>query len=262
MRDFVRVATACPKGRVADPEYNLEQMLILAKKAEEENVSLLVYPELCLTSYTAMDLVYQQSLLKGGEKALISFCEKTKAMDTLFVIGYGYLLEGKLFNTAVVVYHGDILGIVPKQFIPNHAEFYERRYFQEGKEEVRLIPNILKGEGYRKEIPFGASLHFVWEEDPRFRLAVEICEDLWVPVPPSSKHAIAGATILANCSASDELVGKRGSRRRLLEHYSGNLHASYLYSSAGPSESTQDMVFSAHCLISENGRILKENRPF
>ena len=262
MRDFVRVATACPKGRVADPEYNLEQMLILARKAEEENVSLLVYPELCLTSYTAMDMIYQRSLLEAGEKALISFCEQTKEMDVLFVIGYGLLLEGKLFNTGVVTYHGDILGIVPKQFIPNHAEFYERRYFQEGKEEVRFIPNILKGEGYRKEIPFGASLHFVREEDQRFRLAVEICEDLWVPVPPSSKHALAGATLLANCSASDELVGKRGSRRRLLEHYSGNLHASYLYSSAGPSESTQDMVFSAHCLISENGRILKENQPF
>ena len=262
MRDFVRVATACPKGRVADPEYNLEQMLILARKAEEEKVSLLVYPELCLTSYTAMDMIYQRSLLEAGEKALISFCEQTKEMDVLFVIGYCLLLEGKLFNTGVVTYHGDILGIVPKQFIPNHAEFYERRYFQEGKEEVRFIPNILKGEGYRKEIPFGASLHFVREEDQRFRLAVEICEDLWATIPPSSKLSLHGAEIIFNLSSSNELVGKNAYLKGLISNQSARCISGYVYAGSGYGESTQDIVFSGLGFIAENGHILEEGKRF
>ena len=259
MRDFVRVAAVSPNVRVADPFYNVEEMLKWAKEAEKEAVSLLVYPELSVSSYTANDLLFQESLQEGCKKAVKLFSEKTKKSPVLFVLGYPLVHRGKLFNTAIVMQEGRILGIVPKRHLPNHSEFYEERYFQEGREEVEWIPDFLEKDG---DIPFGMHLNFTAENDERFRLAVEICEDLWVPNPPSVTHSLMGATVIANTTASDALIKKNDSRRALVQHYSGCLHNAYVYTSAGPSESTQDMVFSAHSMVAENGKILAESPRF
>ena len=259
MKDFVRVATVSPNLRVADPFYNVEEMLKWVKEAEKEAVSLLVYPELAVSGYTANDLLLQESLQEACKKALGIFSEKTKKSPVLFVFGYPLVHRGKLFNTAVVMQGGMILGIVPKRHLPNHSEFYEERYFQEGREEVELIPDLLEKDG---DIPFGMYLHFTADNDERFRLAVEICEDLWVPNPPSVTHCLMGATVIANATASDALIKKNDSRRALVQHYSGCLHNAYIYTSAGPSESTQDMVFSAHSMVAENGKILVESPRF
>ena len=260
MKDFVRVAAVSPNVRVADPFYNVEEMLKWAKEAEKEAVSLLVYPELSVSSYTANDLLLQESLQEGCKKAVKLFSEKTKKSPVLFVLGYPLVHRGKLFNTAIVMQEGRILGIVPKKHLPNHSEFYEERYFQEGREEVEWIPNFLETE--EEWIPFGMHLHFTAENEARFRLAVEICEDLWVPNPPSVTHCLMGATVIANTTASDALIRKNDSRRALVQHSSGCLHNAYIYTSAGSSESTQDMVFSAHSMIAENGKILSESPRF
>ena len=260
MKDFVRVAAVSPNVRVADPFYNVEEMLKWAKEAEKEAVSLLVYPELSVSSYTANDLLLQESLQEGCKKAVKLFSEKTKKSPVLFVLGYPLVHRGKLYNTAFVMQKGKILGIVPKKHLPNHSEFYEERYFQEGREEVEWVPDFLGKE--EEWIPFGMHLHFTAENEARFRLAVEICEDLWVPNPPSVTHCLMGATVIANTTASDALIRKNDSRRALVQHSSGCLHNAYIYTSAGPSESTQDMVFSAHSMIAENGKILSESPRF
>ena len=260
MNDFVRVASVSPKVSVADPFYNVEEMLKWAKEAEKESVSLLVYPELAVSGYTAHDLLLQESLQKACAEAVGIFAEKTADSPVLFVFGYPFVLRGKLYNTAFVMQKGKILGIVPKKHLPNHSEFYEERYFQEGREEVEWVPDFLSKE--EVWIPFGMHLHFTAENEARFRLAVEICEDLWVPNPPSVTHCLMGATVIANTTASDALIRKNDSRRALVQHSSGCLHNAYIYTSAGPSESTQDMVFSAHSMIAENGKILSESPRF
>ena len=260
MNNFVRVASVSPKVSVADPFYNMEEMLKWAKEAEKQSVSLLVYPELAVSGYTAHDLLLQESLQKACAEAVGIFAEKTADSPVLFVFGYPFVLRGKLYNTAFVMQRGKILGIVPKKHLPNHSEFYEERYFQEGREEVEWIPNFLETE--EEWIPFGMHLHFTAENEARFRLAVEICEDLWVPNPPSVTHCLMGATVIANTTASDALIRKNDSRRALVQHSSGCLHNAYIYTSAGPSESTQDMVFSAHSMIAENGKILSESPRF
>ena len=260
MNDFVRVASVSPKVSVADPFYNVEEMLKWVKEAEKESVSLLVYPELAVSGYTAHDLLLQESLQKACMEAVRFFAEKTAQSPVLFVFGYPFVLRGKLYNTAFVMQKGKILGIVPKKHLPNHSEFYEERYFQEGREEVEWIPDFLQKE--EEWIPFGMHLHFSAENESRFRLAVEICEDLWVPNPPSVTHCLMGATVIANTTASDSLIRKNDSRRALVQHSSGCLHNAYIYTSAGPSESTQDMVFSAHSMIAENGKILSESPRF
>lgn len=260
MNDFVRVASVSPKVSVADPFYNVDEMLKWAKEAEKQSVSLLVYPELAVSGYTAHDLLLQESLQKACAEAVGIFSEKTADSPVLFVFGYPFVLRGKLYNTAFVMQKGKILGIVPKKHLPNHSEFYEERYFQEGREEVEWVPDFLgKEEAW---IPFGMHLHFTAENEARFRLAVEICEDLWVPNPPSVTHCLMGATVIANTTASDALIRKNDSRRALVQHSSGCLHNAYIYTSAGPSESTQDMVFSAHSMIAENGKILSESPRF
>ena len=260
MIDFVRVASVSPKVSVADPFYNVEEMLKWAREAKKEAVSLLVFPELAVSSYTAYDLLLQESLQKASMEAVRIFSQKTENSPILFVFGYPLVLRGKLYNTAVVMQKGKILGIVPKKHLPNHSEFYEERYFQEGREEVEWIPNFLESE--EEWIPFGMHLHFIAENEERFRMAVEICEDLWVPAPPSITHCLMGATGIANTTASDALIQKNESRRALVKHSSGCLHNAYIYTSAGPSESTQDMVFSAHSMIAENGKILTESPRF
>ena len=260
MNDFVRVASVSPKVSVADPFYNVDEMLKWAKEAEKQSVSLLVYPELAISGYTAHDLLLQESLQKACAEAVGIFAEKTADSPVLFVFGYPFVLRGKLYNTAFVMQKGKILGIVPKKHLPNHSEFYEERYFQEGREEVEWIPDFLGKE--EEWIPFGMHLHFTAENEARFRLAVEICEDLWVPNPPSVTHCLMGATVIANTTASDALIRKNDSRRALVQHSSGCLHNAYIYTSAGSSESTQDMVFSAHSMIAENGKILSESPRF
>ena len=249
MKDFVRVASVSPKVSVADPFYNVEEMLKWAREAKKEAVSLLVFPELAVSSYTAYDLLLQESLQKASMEAVRIFSQKTENSPILFVFGYPLVLRGKLYNTAVVMQKGKILGIVPKKHLPNHSEFYEERYFQEGREEVEWIPNFLESE--EEWIPFGMHLHFIAENEERFRMAVEICEDLWVPAPPSITHCLMGATVIANTTASDALIQKNESRRALVKHSSGCLHNAYIYTSAGPSESTRKMGrFSQNHLVS------------
>ena len=260
MSDFVRVATASPNLRVADPYYNVKEMLKWKDEAEKQSVSLLLYPELCVSGYTAQDLLLQEGLQKACLDALRIFSEETEESSLLFVVGFPFLYRGKLYNAALVMQEGRILGIVPKKHLPNHSEFYEERYFQEGREEVEWIMDFLSKD--YDAIPFGMNLHFTAEQEERFRLAVEICEDLWVPNPPSITHAMMGATVIANPTASDTLIGKGESRRALLKQNSASLHTAYIYASAGPSESTGDMVFSAHSMIVENGKILSESPYF
>lgn len=257
MKDgFIKVATARPDVRVADCTYNAEACVKAASKAAEAGVKLLVYPELCLTGYTCGDLFLQDILLNGALDALRQFVAMTADLDMVTVVGLPISLAGKLYNCAAVCKGGQVLGLVPKTHIPNYAEFYEVRYFAPAPTEDLVFE--LDG----AYIPFGTKQLFVCTNMPSFRLAVEICEDLWAPLPPSAAAASAGATVICNPSASNETVGKAGYRRTLIAGQSGRLNAAYLYANCGAGESTTDLVFSGHSLIAEGGSILCESQPF
>jgi len=256
MKDgFLKVACATPVIRVADCFHNAERITELAREAAQKGVSLIVFPELCITGYTCGDLFGQTLLLDQALEALFSILEATKELDLVMAVGLPLACGSALYNTAAVLSRGKLLGLVPKKNIPNYSEFYEARHFtgwQGGTETL-----ILRGEA----VPFGEML-FACEEMPAFCLGVEICEDLWVPAPPSVELALAGATVLANLSASDEVVGKAAYRRELVKGQSARLMAAYLYADAGQGESSTDMVFAGHDLIAENGALLAESELF
>lgn len=258
MKDgFVRVAVATPKVKVADCIYNTEQTLELIEKAEATCVSLVVFPELGLTAYTCADLFLQPTLLNGAMQALEKIVEASRSFQVVSVVGLPVVWHGKLYNCAAVVHKGEVLGVVPKVHIPNYNEFYEYRWFTRAPEENGLID--IAG----STCPFGTDILFQSETMMNFTFAIELCEDLWVPSPPSVRHAKEGATVLVNLSASDELVGKAPYKRQLVENQSGRLVSAYLYASAGPGESTTDMVFAGHDMIAENGMMLAESAtPF
>ena len=216
----------------------------------------MVFPELCLTAYTCGDLFGQDALLRRAKKELKEILKETKGHDLLCFIGMPWEESGKLYNTAVAVQNGKILGIVPKTCLPNYSEFYELRYFQPGNE----IPVMVKWE--EDTVPMGANLLFACEDIPQLVVAAEVCEDAWVPNPPSIRHAIAGATVMANCSASDETTGKDIYRRSLITGHSASLVCGYIYANAGEGESTQDLVFGGQNLIAENGTLLAESSRF
>ena len=253
---FIKVAAASPKLRVADCRYNLEEILGMVHRAAKEEVRLLVLPELCLTGYTCGDLFFQSTLQQGALDALKALMEETRALEMLIVVGLPFADGGKLYNCAAVLQQGRLLGLVPKSNLPNYAEFYERRQFTPAFAGVRQI------EFCGQQAPFGTGLLFCCRELPEFSLGVEICEDLWVPLPPSTRLALAGATVIANPSASDETIGKADYRRSLISSQSARLLCGYIYADAGMGESSSDLVFAGHDLIAENGALLAESRLF
>lgn len=257
MYGYVRVGAAVPKLKVADCIYNTEEILKSIEDAEKKQVQVLTFPELCITSYTCGDLFFQSSLLKGAENALCEILEKTKEKDMVITVGIPVSKDNQIFNCAVVLHKGKILGVVPKTFLPNYSEYYEERWFSSADD---LISEeiILCGQ----KAPIGADLLFQAENIKNLKIGIEICEDLWCPIPPSSYQSLFGATLLLNPSASNELATKHEYRKALVAQQSSRCIAGYVYASAGIGESTQDVVFSGHSMICENGSFLKETKRF
>ena len=253
---FLKVCTLSPALRVADCAYNTQETIAAMQEAAQDGAALAVFPELGLTGYTCSDLFLQQPLLDAAEQGLRDILRASETLELVAVVGLPVRVDGALYNCAAVVCHGALLGLVPKTHLPNYAEFYELRHFTPAPAETRSV--TLCG----ASVPFGTDLLFRCREMPDFCLGVEICEDLWAPLPPSTRHALAGATVLANLSASDETVGKAEYRRQLVGQQSARLLSAYLYADAGHGESTTDMVFAAHDLICENGALLAEAKPF
>lgn len=249
---FICTACASPELRVADCAFNAEKMAESIKTATDKGARLLVFPELSLTGYTCGDLFSQRVLLEGAQKGLHTLLQASVGLEMVIVAGMPVPAFNKLYNCAVVLQNGKLLGVVPKAHLPNYGEFYERRNFTPAFEGVGSV--TLCGQ----TAPFGQRLLFGCEELPEWVLAVEICEDLWVPQPPCVSHALAGATVIANLSASDEIVGKADYRRGMLQSISARLLCGYLYADAGNGESTTDMVFAGHSMIAENGTLLAE----
>ena len=255
MFGFYRTAAAVPQIRVADIAFNLGEIKKLVSEAEKKTVSLIVFPELSITGYTCGDLFLQETVLSGVASALLDlakFAEKKKAS---IVVGAPLPFRNGLYNCAVVINNGKIKGIVPKSHIPNYREFYEKRWFLPGRD---IRNEKMKLGDFN--VPFGTKL--IFEHNRHFRFAIEICEDLWNVVPPSSYHSAAGALIMANLSASDELVSKSAYRRELVRDQSARCVAGYIYTSSGVWESSTDLVFGGHAMISENGAIISENSRF
>ena len=255
---FLRVAAACPPVKVADPERNADSTLDFVARAADRGAQVLVLPELGLTGYTCGDLFFSlTTLVAGAERALGRVLRETARRPTVVVAGLPVLQGGRLFNAAAVLQSGRVLGVVPKTFLPGYKEYYEERWFSSSREvregEVRLCGQAA---------PFGTDLLFQLPEDPGVTLAVEICEDLWAPIPPSSRHAVAGATVIVNPSASNDLVAKAEYRRELVRQQSGRTLSAYVYANAGVHESTTDLVFGGHLLVAENGVLLAEGERF
>ena len=253
---FIKVAAASPLLRPADCIYNRDQIIHTIHAAQAVEVKLLALPELAVTGYTCGDLFGQNTLLQGAEEALCEIIDATAESDLLLVVGVPLTVQGRLYNCAAVIQDGKLLGVVPKRNIPNYSEFYEARNFTPGPGEVRdcLILD--------RWIPFGGEMVFRCRELPDLCLGVEICEDLWVPAPPSAKLAAMGATVIVNPSASDEAVGKAAYRRALVESQSARLCCAYLYADCGGGESSTDLVFGGQDIIAENGAVLAETQPF
>lgn len=257
MKDgFFRVAAATPKIKVADPVYNCEEICKLIEDGEKHGAGIVVFPELCLTAYTCGDLFSQFPLFKKAKAELRKIVEFSKGRQMLVFVGLPWEHGGKLYNAAAAVCNGELLGIVPKTNLPNYSEFYEQRHFVTGME----IP--VETDWFGEKIPMGTNLLFACREIPELVVSAEICEDVWVPCPPSIRHALAGATVIVNCSASDEVVGKDSYRKALISGQSARLICGYIYANAGEGESTQDLVFGGHNIIAENGTVLSVSARF
>ena len=253
---FIKVAAATPKVKVADPEYNTKEIIKIIRQAGDEEASLLVFSELAVSGYTCGDLFLQDPLLEESLKGLMEIKKETKGMDMVVTVGCPLVVEHKLYNCGVFLFDGRILGVVPKIHLPNYGEFYEARHFAKGKREVKDI--LLDGE----HVPFGANILLECTNIPELTIAMEICEDLWVPLPPSTHHALAGATVICNPSASVETTTKEVYRSALVSNQSARLLSGYVYANAGEGESTTDVVYSGHHLICENGTVLAEAKRF
>jgi len=256
--DFVRVGAAVPSLRVADPSYNGAQTTALLEEAARQKAILAVFPELGLSGYSCEDLFHQRSLLDACLTALESVRAASLRVATVAVVGVPLSIDHRLYNCAVVLHRGRILGVVPKTYLPSYREFYETRQFTRGDVAHRdTIPL-----GGRKEVPFGSRLLFRADEQPLFTFHVEICEDVWVPIPPSSHAALAGATVLLNLSASNVTIAKAEYRHLLVASQSSRCVAAYVYTAAGPGESTTDLAWDGHALVYENGALLAESERF
>ncbi len=253
---FIKVAAATPDIRVADVDYNKGQIIKQMDEAAEADAKIIVFPELCITGYTCSDLFLQDILLNSAKKALVKIAEHTKNLDALVFVGVPIAVGGELYNVAAALNHGNILGFTTKSFLPNYGEFYEMRQFRPGPKKAEKI--LFGG----KEIPFGPQLLFVENQMANLIVSAEICEDVWSPVPPSIEAAREGATVIVNCSASDETIGKASYREALISGQSARLISGYIYANAGEGESTTDLVFGGHNLIAENGTILAEAKRF
>ena len=253
---FIKVAAATPDIRVADVDYNKGQIIKQMDEAAEAGAKIIVFPELCITGYTCSDLFLQDILLNSAKKALVEIAEHTKNLDALVFVGVPIAVGGELYNVAAALNHGNILGFTTKSFLPNYGEFYEMRQFRPGPKKAEKI--LFGG----KEIPFGPQLLFVEKQMTNLIVSAEICEDVWSPVPPSIEAAREGATVIVNCSASDETIGKASYRESLISGQSARLISGYIYANAGEGESTTDLVFGGHNLIAENGTILAEAKRF
>ena len=253
---FVKVAAATPDIRVADVEFNTQNIINAMEEAQKNGAKILVFPELCVTGYTCSDLFDHSVLLKASRKALLEIAENTNDKDMLVFVGAPLEVNGKLYNVAAAMNQGEIIGFTTKTFLPNYGEFYEMRQFTPGPQTVREI--TFEG----KKIPFGPQILFQAEGMEELVVAAEICEDVWSPVPPSIQAALEGATVIVNCSASDETIGKDTYRRALISGQSARLISGYIYANAGEGESTMDLVFGGHNIIAENGTTLKESSRY
>lgn len=253
---FVKVAAATPDIRVADVEFNTQNIINAMEEAQKNGAKILVFPELCVTGYTCSDLFDHSVLLKASRKALLEIAENTSDKDMLVFVGAPLEVNGKLYNVAAAMNQGEIIGFTTKTFLPNYGEFYEMRQFTPGPQTVRAI--TFGG----KKIPFGPQILFQAEGMEELVVAAEICEDVWSPVPPSIQAALEGATVIVNCSASDETIGKDTYRRALISGQSARLISGYIYANAGEGESTTDLVFGGHNIIAENGTVLKESSRY
>ena len=253
---FVKVAAATPDIRVADVEFNTQNIINAMEEAQKNGAKILVFPELCVTGYTCSDLFDHSVLLKASRKALLEIAENTNDKDMLVFVGAPLEVNGKLYNVAAAMNQGEIIGFTTKTFLPNYGEFYEMRQFTPGPQTVREI--TFEG----KKIPFGPQILFQAEGMEELVVAAEICEDVWSPVPPSIQAALEGATVIVNCSASDETIGKGTYRRALISGQSARLISGYIYANAGEGESTTDLVFGGHNIIAENGTVLKESSRY
>ena len=255
---FVRLAIGVPMVRVADPEFNAGQTIELMERAAEMDTALVLFPELGLSAYTCDDLFHQRALQTGALSALQRVVEATRKLAVCAVVGLPLEVNQLLFNCAAVVSGGRVLGVVPKTYLPGYREFYEPRYFSPANAATATSID-LPGE---RDVPFGTRLLFRTEQQPLFNFFVEICEDVWVPIPPSSHAALAGATVILNLSASNITIGKADYRRQLVKSQSARCLSAYLYSASGFGESTTDLAWDGHAMIAENGRVLAESERF
>lgn len=257
MKDgFFRVAAATPKVKVADPVHNREEICRLIEEGAKLGAGMMVFPELCLTAYTCGDLFLQDTLVRRAREELKNIILFTKDKPMLVVVGLPWEHCGKLYNAAAVICKGRLLAVIPKTNVPNYNEFYEQRHFASGMSEPTVT------DWADDFVPIGTRILFRCNDVPGLTLGVEICEDVWVPSPPSIRHVMAGATVIANCSASDAVVGKDSYRRELIGGQSARLICGYVYANAGEGESTQDLVFGGHNMIAENGTLLAVSRRF
>lgn len=253
--DFIKVGAASPKLKISDTKYNLKEIETMILNAIEEEVKVLVFPELSISAYSCGDLFTNEKLIENCNLAIKNLVEFSKGKDILMAVGAPFLYRYSLYNCAYVILNGKVLGIVPKSYIPNYSEFYEKRWFTEGFNIKGLNVDL----DFQKEVPFGTDLIFSFKN---LKVGFEICEDLWVTIPPSSNLALMGANLICNLSASNELVSKSSYRKSLVQNQSARTMCSYIYSSAGVHESTTDLLFSGHMIIAENGTIIKENNRF
>ena len=257
MKDgFVRVAAATPDIRVADVEYNTGKICEAIGEACDHGAKIIAFPELCVTGYTCGDLFTQDILLREAKKALLQIAEYTKDRDILVFVGVPLSVDGKLYNAAAALNRGSVIGLTTKTFLPNYGEFYEMRQFTPGPDQARYL--IFEGQ----QVPFGPQILFADADMEELVVSAEICEDVWSPVPPSIQAALEGATVIVNCSASDETIGKDTYRRELIAGQSARLIAGYVYANAGEGESTTDVVFGGHNIIAENGAVLAQSRRY
>jgi len=254
---FIRTAVCIPFVRVADPDYNVGQTIALAHRASELGAAVALFPELGISAYSNDDLFHQEVLLDASVAALQRLIEASRELTPVLLVGAPLRFEGKLFNCGLAIYRGRVLGITPKTYLPNYREFYEKRQFTSGRDAVSREVRFLG-----MKVPFGSDLIFDATNVDDFSLHIEICEDVWTPIPPSTYAALAGATVLANLSASNITIGKAQYRRDLCAGQSGKCVAAYMYSAAGPGESTTDLAWDGHALIYENGELLAQGERF
>ncbi|MBO7639843.1 MAG: NAD(+) synthase [Treponema sp.] len=256
---FIKTACVSPRLKVADCVYNAEQIVQAAELASKKGASIIVFPELSITAYTCGDLFFQQALLSSAQEQLAFIIRKTSSLESLVFVGLPVARTEGIYNCAAAIFKGRLLALYAKSYLPNYGEFYERRHFTPFQQNMET--RFISFAGF-DDVPFGTDILLQDEEDPSLTVACEICEDLWVPVPPSSRHVLAGATVIANLSAGNEIIGKAEYRRNLVKSQSARSICAYLYANAGMDESTQDMVFAGHNLIVENGTLLAETNLF